>query len=310
MSIQDRNAGNTGDQLKHALLVEILTRIGETPTARDWSYAETHAGAGRFMTSQAERLGISAMAVTGGRSASLARDMCDLPPGYSYAELLADWSCFEGATGVYPGSPVIASVSGRYLNSRVFVEFDEKVFGRLCESIAFIDGVVADSLAPGTGNVATMLRGSFEDYLETLLEPERLLLLVDPFYYEHAAPDGIGGRVGMPHLSEICRRLAEKNAILLFFSSSLPRHCRLPGDEGENQARNGTWRILDRDFSALAPPALRCFRVGGAPHAVHLAGWGTEGIDLVQNLPGQENWQRSWLAQKPLSLEILETQRI
>ena len=44
-------------------------------------------------------------------------------PGYGYAELLADWSCFEGATGAYPGSPVIASVSGRYLNSRVFVEF-------------------------------------------------------------------------------------------------------------------------------------------------------------------------------------------
>src|SRR4051794_14552382 len=38
-------AANTGDQLKHALLLEVLRRI---PTLLDLTYAETHAGAGIY----------------------------------------------------------------------------------------------------------------------------------------------------------------------------------------------------------------------------------------------------------------------
>ena len=42
--IQDSNAGNGGDRLKHALLMEVLIRIN----LGEWSYRETHAGAGLY----------------------------------------------------------------------------------------------------------------------------------------------------------------------------------------------------------------------------------------------------------------------
>jgi hypothetical protein len=295
MSLQDHNAGNAGDLVKHGLLVELLSMIAANETSLPWSYSETHSGAGRFATGRASVLAdaLTAEGLLGAPGNRLADLTCD--PAGAYGQLLADWWGIGETAGEYPGSPVIASMAGRYLAKKTFVEADPEVFARLETAMASVAARETDQ-----GEMPVLRKGSFEIYLEELLAPDRLLLMIDPFYYHRDATDGLGGRVGLGHLTGICRRLAEKEAILLFFTSRFPRHLR--GDDGIA----GTWKQLDHDLAALAPPVCRCFQAVGTTHAVHVVGWGEAGATLVGQLPAAKDWETSWLARKPISLQLSE----
>ena len=181
--IQDRNAGNAGDRLKHALLTEILARL---PGAQAWAYGETHAGAGAYVTPNAGLFIRRALEVTAAwraegdaETAWRGRDQ----EGYAYAHVLRLWwqhrpripdpargaspgsvadsdspravdletgadSAWAAAT--YPGSPVLAVLGGSVRGELVLAEADLKAAVR---RVVLLVDVACDTanLAPGTG---------------------------------------------------------------------------------------------------------------------------------------------------------------
>jgi len=294
MSIQDRNAGNAGDLLKHALLLDLLDRLPVNPD-QDWSYTETHAGAGLFSTPLAETIYVGAQIA---ESAGL--------EGQVYADALLRWrrDWLAGNLGFsreseeesdprhvpYPGSPLLAWRSG-------------SINGRF--QLAEVEEASRERLNRALGGEVAIEASSFEDALDRLFAPDRLIALIDPFYYESQARDGEDGRLGRGHLVEITGRLSSKDAVLLIFSSNLPKNLRPDGAAGERERARGTWRSLRDDLRELSPPALRGFLATGTSHAVLAAGWGA-GEALVDGLPDESDWSRSWLAAPPVGLNVTE----
>jgi hypothetical protein len=282
MSLQDHNAGNAGDQLKHALLAELLMQL---PQDEPWAYAETHAGAGAYETPHAE--------ILFDRAQEAAADEA----GASYAHLLGlwqrQWGGCAGPGGVrYPGSPALAALSGRVRGEIVLAENDPESIVRLRDTL---------NRAAGFGNLALqLLEGSFEAHLETLVSAVRLLILVDPYYYQSKAPDGAAGRLGRVHIEQLVAALCGRDAVLMIFCANPPRDRASEGARGE-----GTWRSLGADLMRFQPSSMRLFRAAGTPHAVLVAGW-AQGCPLVAGIPGADGWERSWMAHPPLALRILE----
>ncbi len=319
MSMQDRNAGNLGDQLKHALLLEILVRL---PAHESWAYVETHAGAGIYATPHAATLFRRAWEAAGARAprGGPPSAPAELPAGWPYAAALCRWwrelasqpgsspgSLFESAAMdlQYPGSALLALLSGTLRGPVDLIDADPAVVRRLR---AALDRLIAPRLPAGDGRLGPGSRirvhgGSFEEHVERLCAAGRLVVLVDPYYYLREAPDGRAGRLGLKHLRMIFQVLERRDAVALVFTSSPPSDALTIGEAG--LLSGGTWRGLLADARALAPPALRCYRAADAPHAVLAAGWGA-GAALVRELPGAAAWERSWLAQPPLRVKIAE----
>jgi hypothetical protein len=297
MSLQDHNAGNAGDQLKHALLSELLIRL---PRDESWGYAETHAGAGAYAAPHAGILMRGARKAVAGEA------------GSTYAQLLELWQRSPGAhagQGVvrYPGSPALAALSGKIRGEMVLAESDAESLGRLRDAL---------DRGAGFGNLALrLLEGSFEGHLGALTSASRLLILVDPYYYQSDADEGTGGRLGRLHLEQLVTALSGRDAVLMIFCANRPREQARAGpvDEAAGgrpagdpmRGSRGTWRSLGADLAGLDPPSLRLFRAAGTPHALLAAGWG-QGRSLVARLPGAARWERSWLARPPLALRIVE----
>ncbi len=337
MSIQDRNAGNAGDLLKHTLLLEILSHL-PFDLRVPWSYTETHAGAGMFETPLAADIFHLAEQVAAEPQRDRERSTTFCHVGRAYADELINWrrdwlasdspdrrlndreaagaaqypgtveqsenSDNAGDTGYvgnsgnagnsgaapYPGSPLLAWRSGKIKGQFQLAEADTNTRRRLNRSL---DGRVE------------IKSGSFELNLDQLFAPGSLIALVDPYYYDSEAGDGSGGRLSRNHLTGICERLQNKDAVLLLFTSSLPGHLRSEGSRGEIEKREGTWRRQREDLQGLAPPVLRSYLARGTAHAVLVAGWG-EGESIVAGLPGAADWSDSWLATKPLQLDVNE----
>ena len=309
MSIQDRNAGNAGDQLKHALLLELITHL---PTGPPWAYSETHAGAGSYATPNAALLFRRAWEASGRNTGG---------PGDAYAMALSCWwqerapvadlppthaDAVTVARMPYPGSAALGVMSGALHGAITLAEADPAVLARLERTLEIAGGPPPPpdpAGGPCAGSTARLLAGSFERHLSALLAPNPLILLVDPYFYQSAAPDGDGGRLGAQHIATLARELGARDAVMLIFTSHLPEEFLTLGTA--DGLRRGTWEALCADLAQYAPPQLRVFRAQGTPHAVVIAGWG-RGSALVRNLPGQGDWRRSWLASPPIGLEILE----
>ena len=320
MSIQDRNAGNTGDQLKHALLLEALARL---PGDEVWGYAETHAGAGVYVTPHAPALFRGAWAATQGAMAEWdpATERLGPPPGWSYAGALCRWWREQsGPPGLapeqmsdaavrevsYPGSAVLALRSQVARGPITLIEADPAVAQRL--------RIAADRLFeptrwperdgwPGPSSRLQVIAGSFAEHLDRIAAASRLVVLVDPYFYVRESLSCEDGQLGLEHLRLVCQALDACDAVLLVFTSSPPSGMLTVGEAGA--LSGGTWRPLLSDLRALAPSALRCFRAAETPHAVLAAGWGA-GKAIVRGLPGVTSWERSWLAAPPLSLRVVE----
>jgi 23S rRNA A2030 N6-methylase RlmJ len=319
MSLQDHNAGNTGDQLKHALLLEVLARL---PEDAPWGYVETHAGAGTYATPHTTALFRSAWVEAGVAPAERdpAREKLGPPAGWQYADALCRWwreqTSLPGlAPGHlsesaamdlrYPGSAILALRSGAVRGPVSLIDADLAVVRRLRTAL---DQLIAPRLPagdgwPGPSSRIQVFSGSFEDHLERLASATRLVVLVDPYYYLREALDCREGQLGLKHLRMIFPALDQRDAVLLVFTSSPPSGMLTIGDAG--LLSGGTWKGLLADARALAPPALRCYRAADSPHAVLVAGWGV-GKALVRELPGASSWERSWLAQPPLQLRVVE----
>jgi len=321
MPMQDHNAGNLGDQLKHALLLEVLARL---PRAAAWGYVETHAGAGVYATPHAEALFRGAWSEAGAAAPGQgpARAELDRPAGWFYAEALCRWwreqanlpglspgHLLESAAMdlLYPGSAILALRSGALRGPVSLIDADPQVVRRLRTAL---DRVIAPHLPPGDGwpgpsSHLQVYGGFFAEHLARLSSAQRLVALVDPYYYLREALDGREGRLGLKHLRMIFQALEQHDAVLLVFSSSPPSGMLTIGEAG--LLSGGTWKSLLADARALAPPALRCYHAADAPHAVLAAGWGA-GQAVIHALPAASSWERSWLARPPLRMKVAEEQ--
>ena len=320
MSIQDRSAGNTGDQLKHALLLEVLDRI---PADEVWGYVETHAGAGTYLTPHAPALFRGAWSETGGGAAGRESmpERLGPPAGWCYARALSRWWREQSAVpGLapehmpdaivmevsYPGSAVLALRSEVMRGPVALIESDPTVVRRL--RIA-LDRLFEPARRPerdgwpGPSSRVQAITGSFAEHIDRFKAASRMVVLADPYFYMRESLACHEGQLGLKHLRFICQALDSRDAVLLVFASSPPSGMLTLGEAGA--LSGGTWKALLSDLRAQAPPALRCFRAAETPHAVLAAGWGA-GKAIVRGLPGVASWERSWLAAPPLSLRVVE----
>ena len=307
MSLQDKNAGNAGDQLKHALALELIARLpvcdgAGLPAGRSsaWSYAETHAGAGCYETPHL-RLLLMAAGSAGDRYAGALRMFSDI------------WRQ-KTDPARYPGSALLAQLGDTRWESIALAEADASVMDRLASSLITHRylaqrpdnrrGAASDEWRPPLcpQPLAELLPGSFEDVLDRLLAPARLFLQIDPYYYDSSAEDGEGGRLGRGHLSRVVETLRMRDAVLLVFASRRPR---VKGASVPPPGSLETYPTLCADLAGLNPPAARCFRAAGTPHAVVVSGWGA-GRAAVNDLPAAEYWQTGWLGRPPISLTVVE----
>ncbi len=316
MTLQDRNAGNAGDQLKHALLTEVLARL---PADAPWRYAETHAGAGAYRSPHAPELFRAAWAacgppptqgsadvewIGGVYATSLCRwwlrqvGMAELPPTRVATTALTDVT--------YPGSAALVAISGLIHGEMVLAESDAKSMVRLQRTLS---DVSPPEHGHGPDGVSLPCRrahyreGSFEESMSEIAGTGRSVLLIDPYYYDSQATDGAGGRLGQRHLTLLLGPQEGRDAVAVIFASHRPRASLTVGEA--DRLRDGTWAELVGDMRHLAPPALRCFRVHETAHAVVVAGWGA-GAGLVVSLPSPAVWQDSWLAQSAVGLQVVE----
>ncbi len=313
MSIQDRNAGNSGDQLKHALLLEVLAGL---PAGGVWSYVETHAGAGLYRTPHATAL-LRAVRAWAAEQARDRGSAPEAPAGAAYARLLQRWwdslaspngpepDCLlRGGTAdvAYPGSPLVSILSGRPVGSMDLVEADPAACARLREAldrVATAGRSSRDDPALALRDRVRVHQASFMDRLELLRASGPVVVLADPYCYVPEARSCDDGRMGRRHLHALCEPLRGREAVLVLFTSNPPT------GSAKGRPAGGTWSSLRDDLRALAPAALRCFRVSDAPHAVVVAGWG-EGRRVVRALPGARLWARSWLARMEMPLQAVE----
>jgi hypothetical protein len=333
MSRQDANAGNVGDQLKHALLIETIQRLPADPA---WAYAETHAGAGAYESDQARILIAAARRAAAGRAAARrvaansgvpgrgpdARTTGHPVAGTGYAAALlareAGWPA-EERDRWYPGS-VLLAVGGRAQWSSVrLAEADPAVMDRLATHMTIqalrnsrfsSRGELAgqprgSGLTAGLQPPVELYPGSFELHLDELMREGPLFLLVDPYYYQSAASQGEGGCLGLRHLDRIIQAVSGRDAVLMLFTSSAPGDGCPDSAEDPPILMQQPWQALCADLTCMAGRSVRCFRAAGAAHAVCLAGWG-RGAAVVDDLPGDQDWRASWLADPPLGLSIVE----
>ena len=318
MSRQDANAGNTGDQLKHALLIEVIERL---PIGPGWSYAETHAGAGLYRCDRAACL-----------LAAAGTDEARRGPGSGYARTLRALSTkwpLEERDQWYPGSALLATNVGCEWAGVRLAEADAAVVDRLATHMTLhaptreeqaerqkkLQATAAGPIGGASGalqGVATdtgidLYPGSFETHLDDLLGTGPTLLFVDPYYYQSALLDPEEGRLGLRHLEAIVRALSGRDAVLMVFTSRMPAVASpLPGHEaGAPLLAQTPWQALCADLGCMVTGSVRCFRVADHPHAVCLAGWRT-GARVVADLPGTEAWAASWLAAPSVGVEIVE----
>ena len=151
------HAGGPADLHKHIVLAETLARLTAKP--RGISYAETHAGRGRYDLATSEAL------KTGEAAQGIARLTPD--PATPFGRALAAVRTGHGPTA-YPGSPLVASALLRPQDRLTLMELHPAEHAALARSV------------PGA---AIHRRDGFEGVLALApLRPRRGLVLVDPSY--------------------------------------------------------------------------------------------------------------------------------
>ena len=103
--LQSSNAANPGDQLKHGLLAELLSRCVDWPSL---TYAETHAGAGIY--SAAAQASPRDHIVRLQAKLRSSDQTATVGAGAAYARLLGDWWNQPRPSLDYPGSVVQAAL--------------------------------------------------------------------------------------------------------------------------------------------------------------------------------------------------------
>ncbi len=270
-------AANTGDQLKHALLMEVLRRI---PVPINLTYAETHAGAGIYHSvHQVFEGGLNHPPIQQLREKQQDAnvDQRYFGTGGFYHHWLRKWWGESVNHATYPGSAVTVF---SYLREN-FREFQL----RLTESDHKTCIFLRDALQT---KHAIIRNEPFQENLGWLTEKEPLFLLVDPFVIVPFLESGeaLGrlnqGEIDFFTVRDIVHRCAVKEwAVLAFWWPS-------------KDYRDQTHTLFQLCASEIPDAVVREFG-DGAHHRMTLMGIG-RGAAIVEGLPGSPEWDRSWLA--------------
>lgn len=269
----DTKAANFGDQMKHALLAELLLRSQGWP---EIAYSETHAGAGTYFDhDQASVYHIREL-----RERVKETDQADHLPGSPYLKFLRNWWESPSHYNSYPGSALITTRwLERYRDTRWQVrltEADEGNFKRLSNSL---------------GPRATLRANSFLPELDWLTDLDSLIILVDPFgvVTDFDVKQGCVGidRGWIDHqvIRDLLNRLQSKNKAILSlwwgYGQALRVHHRRTCDlllKYSHVTQGVTCRIYHDNRN----------------HANAIIGFNAA-TDIVRALPTRRQWIATWL---------------
>lgn len=275
---QSRNAGNRGDRLKHAILLEILNSAIQKNIC---SYRESHAGAGYY------DLNKHSMELFNFLSTDDKNSLHGV--GQLYGQILKQWWIKNVTT--YPGSIALASEI-LHGNSKSLdkidiraTEVDTKAFTRLL-------GLKSEF------NIE-LRNESFDKNFNWLCEGTSMVFLIDPFFYDLNATIQSGG-FGREQLINIFNNLSlKKAAVLIIFTSYIEK------------SHKRTYEDLKRDISNHLPPKSlpRHFvttrkKNGETYYWISVIGFGDDGVKIVKDL--SSDWNKSWLASKGMDTLIKE----
>jgi hypothetical protein len=272
-SNMDQKAANYGDRMKHALLLEVLSRTDE------WfkvTYAETHAGAGVYcQAGQTQAHWILDLF----RLVEKTSPRSDNGAGDAYLRWLKDWWKDPANRGTYPGSAVTAQ---RWLqsHSRPFdirvTENEPQTFERLR---VWLNGQAEQK--------------PFQEELDWLTEADDLMLLVDPFACIQSFEKGERKRrmnmgwIDHKVVRNVLQRCAKKTRAVV---SLWWGYGRSPIAAKSNEP---TCELL-RSWAHRHEAACVIFE-DKHNHTNAVVGIG-KGTEVVRRLPKGWQWRASWLA--------------
>ena len=275
MENMDEKSANPGDIMKHALSLEVLSRIGKLQHV---TYSETHAGAGEYFASKQNP---KEPYINSLREHVLKETPQD-DAGSTYLRLLREWWCQPNQQDPNISYPGGAKQAGEFLKSSKatfelrLTENDEATFRRLEKSIHDY---------PGTPKLR-----SFQDEIEWLTGPDSLYLVVDPFGFveslemiDKGIDDGYIDHKILRHILDLCENKTSA-VVHLWWSKG--------GRSGPSHMKN---RQLLRDWSSkdLGGRAYRQFYNWNNQFSA-LLGIG-DGVSIVRGIPSKEKWIASWL---------------
>lgn len=291
----DKKAANSGDRMKHALTLEILTR---TTSWDSVTVSETHAGAGEFSAGNQQE------------SKQYIRELHEIVSklgeaiprtgqpfaGHAYLRLLKEWWKAEANQGIYPGG---AKQAWTYLNMfRPQEEFDLRLTENGPDEFKRLDEVFQDS------KVQPRERSFFEE-LEWLAGPDNLVLVVDPFrcvesFGSDSALNIEKGGIDHGIVNGFLTLCENKKASILHFW--WPKRAQPGGSDLDKAliASHKAARHLFHQWKKSGKTLATREFTDKSNHASVLIGVG-DGARLVDEIPGKSDWQISWL--KPFLAE-------
>lgn len=213
MPNMDENAANSGDRLKHTLLLEVLARCLKW---KSLVYAETHAGAGIFDAKHQTQNGRRYIADLEATITALKSNSDGVSSGARYISLLKSWWSDSAHKGLYPGSVVQAA--------RFVKGVAENVHFRVTEACG--DNHLRLKAALNGFNIEPR-HSPFQTSLDWLCNGDEIVMLVDPWGIigkvdsadeRNAALSN--GKVDVDTLSDILDRLwVKRNAVIMLWTS-------------------------------------------------------------------------------------------
>lgn len=280
MAKMDDKAGNKGDQLKHALILEILMRCGGwTPL----TYAETHSGAGIYHgeAQASKELKYQYICNLKQRHDELINFPDALCPGATYFESLRDWWNAEARHSLYPGS-VVQAVT--FLDRP---QGGTGVIVRVTEADPITHERLTDALQPF--DVVPRCSG-FQDQINWLCENDQIVLVVDPFAIIGDVPvqdrqaQLSNGRIDLGTLRTILDGFPGKSKAVVMLWTSFGQ---------QNRDFNQPLERMLREWTLANGTHFRRYH-DNASHNVYVIGFG-DGQEVVGDLPDGEAWNSSWM---------------
>jgi hypothetical protein len=215
MPNMDENAANSGDRLKHTLLLEVLSRCVNWNSL---AYSETHAGAGTFNVGKQTQNGKQYIHDLEAAISHLAHTSELVGSGGSYISLLKSWWSDPTHKGVYPGSVIQAAL-----------------FLKRCAKAAdfYVTEACNDNfqrLEAATNSFGIKPENKpfqKQTILDWLCSGENIVMLIDPWgiigkVSDPSKRDVIlsNGKVDLDTLDDILTRLkAKQNAVIMLWTS-------------------------------------------------------------------------------------------
>jgi hypothetical protein len=280
----DSKAGNDGDQLKHPLCLEVIENCSKWARV---TYAETHAGAGRYLSSKqgADRPYISKLK---SKVMGVPEDAPRSMAGCRYLGLLRNWWELPEVEVTYPGSVLQVATTLDQLLPRSSWEV------RVTESHKATYDRLKDSL--GRYGIEPRHDG-FQNQIQWLTENDNLVLRVDPYGF---TPTGhldeakrekatlltvSNGNIDLHALEDVFKPCWHKERAVVVFWCSFAHS---PGAEAKKLVK--AW--IEEEVSARGARFRWFYR---SHYNIAIVGIGDGGA-VVDGLPRSADWQRSWMA--------------